>query len=422
MPGAPALFEAIELRGTRFRNRLWVPALTMFTVEARDGMPTPFHHVHLGGLALGGAGAIVAECTAVTPEGRVTPYDLGLWDDAQRDAWRPTTAFVRDQGVRIGIQLSHGGRKSSTGRSWDRVRGTVPVADGGWPVVGPSTVPYTGYAAPRELSTDEVRGIHRAFVAAGVRARDAGFEFVELHAAHGFLLHQFLSPLANTRDDEYGGSLHGRARLLLDVVRDLRAALGDGFPILVRFSATDWVPGGWTEQDTATTASWAVAAGADLFDVSTGGMVPDAEIPVFPGYQVGHAERLRAATGAPVGAVGLVTTADQAEAVVAEGRADVVFVGREFLRDPRFGLRAAAELGASIDYHPLPYHRAQHRPAPHHLPRKAHPCSTSVGSSATASVSTAGTGSGPATSATTSPTRSSSSTPPPRSSGPGSTS
>ncbi|PZE76596.1 NADH:flavin oxidoreductase/NADH oxidase [Curtobacterium sp. MCBD17_019] len=357
----PALFVPIRFRGVTFRNRLWVAPMTMFTAEDRDGMPSSFHHVHVAGLALSGAGAVIVENAAVAPGGRVTPQDIGLWNDDQWDAWRPTTAFAREYGARIGIQLGHGGRKASTARSWEPQAGTLPESAGGWQPVGPSAVPYAGYATPRALAADEIPGTVDAFVAAALRARDAGFEFVEFHAAHGFLLHQFLSPLANTRRDDWGGSLANRARLLLAVIRRTRAAVGDAFPLFVRVSATDWTPDGWDEDDTAIVTRWAVDAGADFFDVSTGGMVPDATIPVFPGYQVGFAERLRDATGVPVGAVGLITTPQQAEEIVAGGHADVALVGREFLRDPRFGLRAAVALGADIDYHPLPYHRAKHR-------------------------------------------------------------
>jgi 2,4-dienoyl-CoA reductase-like NADH-dependent reductase (Old Yellow Enzyme family) len=361
MTDAPALFQPIEFRGVRFRNRLWVAPMTMFAAEERDGMPTAFHHVHFAGLALSGAGAVVVENSAVTPDGRCTAQDVGLWNDAQAEAWIPTTSFARSQGVRIGIQIGHGGRKASIARSWEPQVGTIPASDGGWSSVGPSDVAYEGYAAPAALSVPEILALVDAFVAAGLRAERAGFEFIELHAAHGFLMHQFMSPIANTRTDEWGGSLENRCRFFLTIVRALREALGESYPIFVRFSATDWVDGGWDEDDTAVATRWAVEAGADFFDVSTGGMVPDAAIPVFPGYQVQFAERLRAATGAPVGAVGLILTAQQAEDVVASGSADVVLVGREFLRDPRFGLRAAVELGASIDYHPLPYHRAKHR-------------------------------------------------------------
>lgn len=361
VPADPALFRPLTLRGTTFRNRLWVAPMTLFLSESGDGLPSEFHRIHLGGLALGGAGAITTESTAVSPEGRATPQDVGIWNDAQRDAWKPIVAFAREQGARIGMQLGHGGRKASITRSWDPRGDTLPVAEGGWPTVGPSDVAYPGYDTPHALTLDEVRAMVDAFVAAAVRCQDAGFDFVELHAAHGFLIHQFLSPLANDRDDVYGGSFENRARFLIEIVEGIRAAVGESMPIVVRLSATDWVDGGWTEDDTARVAMLAVAAGADLFDVSTGGMVPDAVIPVFPGYQVDFASRLRASAGVRTGAVGLILSARAADEIVQSQQADVVYVGREFLRDPHFALRAAAELDASIDYYPQPYHRATYR-------------------------------------------------------------
>ncbi|AMM21912.1 oxidoreductase [Frondihabitans sp. PAMC 28766] len=355
----PALFRPITLRSTTFRNRLWVPSLTMFASEGRDGVPSPFHFVHLGGIAAGGAGAIITESTAVTPEGRVSPHDVGIWSDELRDAWIPIVEFAHSQGTMIGVQLGHGGRKSATNRSWEPQVGTIAPGEGGWLTVGPSAIAYEGYDVPRALTLDEVHATVAAFVDAARRSLEAGFDFVEIHAAHGFLIHQFLSPLSNRRRDEYGGSFENRARFFLEIVEGIRVATDDDFPIVVRVSATDWVEGGWDEEQTAAVARLAAAAGADFFDVSTGGLVPDAKIPVFPGYQVQFAERLREAAGVPTGAVGLILTAHQADDIVAAGRADVVFVGREFMRDPHFGLRAAAELGLRLDYHPLPYHRAR---------------------------------------------------------------
>lgn len=360
---APHLFDPITIRGMRFRNRLWIPSLTMFASEGRDGMPSEFHRVHLGALATGGPGAIITESTAVTSEGRVSPHDVGLWNDEQRDAWKPIVDFAHGQGVRIGVQLGHGGRKSSTARSWDPQVGTLQADDLGWPTVAPSAIACPGLDVPRALSVSEIEATVEAFVRAARRARDAGFDFVEVHAAHGFLIHQFLSPLSNSRTDGYGGSLANRARFLLEVVREIRATLGEAVPLLVRVSATDWVEGGWDEDDTATVVRWARDAGADFFDVSTGGLVPDAAIPVFPGYQVPFAARLRRAAGVPTGAVGIIVSPEQADEVIATEQADVVFVGREFLRDPHFGLRAAADLGIEIDYHPQPYHRARFRVA-----------------------------------------------------------
>lgn len=342
------LFRPITLRGVEFRNRLWVSPMCMYSCE--DGVVNDWHHVHLAQFASGGAGLVIAEATAVVPEGRISPRDAGLWNDAQRDAWRPVVDAIHARGAHAGIQLGHAGRKASTwwpfapGASTQH-RGSVPVEDGGWATEAPSAIAYDGYAQPVAMSTDRIAEIVAAFAAAARRAVDAGFDAVEVHAAHGYLLHQFLSPLSNQRDDEYGGSLENRARLTLDVVRAIRAEIGEGVPVLVRFSAQDSAPGGLEVDDVARAARWAQEAGADFFDVSSSGLVAYQQIAVGPGYQVPFAARIREATGAPVGAVGIITTGSQAEQVLAEDSADVVLAAREWLRDPHFGLRAAAELG-----------------------------------------------------------------------------
>jgi 2,4-dienoyl-CoA reductase-like NADH-dependent reductase (Old Yellow Enzyme family) len=295
----------------------------------------------------------------VSPEGRITPHDTGIWNDEQRDAWRPIADFVRSQGAVPGIQLAHAGRKASTYRPWASERGTVPRSHGGWQTVAPSPIAFDGYDVPRELSAGEVAGVVTAFRDAARRALDAGFEVLELHAAHGYLLHQFLSPLSNRRTDEYGGTLENRARLLLEVVRAVRAEAGEQVPVLVRFSATDWAPDGWDEHQTATVSAWAVAAGADFIDVSTGGLVAHQRLVLQPGYQVPFAHHVRTAAEVPASAVGLITEARQAAQIVESGRADAVMLGRELLRDPHFALRAADELGVDIDYWPSQYLRAR---------------------------------------------------------------
>jgi 2,4-dienoyl-CoA reductase-like NADH-dependent reductase (Old Yellow Enzyme family) len=355
-----ALFTPLTLRGTTFRNRLWVAPLCQYSVEQHDGIPTDWHLVHLGSFALGGAGLVMTEATAVSAEGRISPEDTGIWNDEQTDAWARVTAFIGSQGAVPGIQLAHAGRKASTWRPWSETQGTVPESDGGWQTVAPSAVAFRGYDVPRELAVDEITGVVADFAAAATRALRAGFGLLEIHAAHGYLLHQFLSPLSNTRTDEYGGSLENRARLLLDVVRSIREAVGDDIPLLVRFSATDWAEGGWDEQQTATVAGWAHDAGADLFDISTGGLVSGVRIPLSPGYQVPFAEFVHSTAGAPVSAVGLITQARQAEEVVESGRADAVMMGREMMRDPHFAWRAAAELGVELDYYPPQYLRAKY--------------------------------------------------------------
>jgi 2,4-dienoyl-CoA reductase-like NADH-dependent reductase (Old Yellow Enzyme family) len=354
-----ALFDPITIRDLTVRNRIWVSPMCQYSVEDEDGVATPWHLVHLGGFAKGGAGAVVVEATGVVPEGRITPQDLGLWNDEQRDAFRPIVDFVHAQGAAAGVQLAHAGRKASTFRTWAESRGSVPADQGGWTTVAPSAVAFDGYAEPRELATEDIRVVALAFAAAARRAVEAGFDLVEIHAAHGYLLHQFLSPLSNHRTDSYGGPLENRARALLEVVDAVRAEVGEGFPVVVRFSATDWVDGGLTLEETTQVARWAAEHGADLADVSTGGNVASAPIPVGPGYQVPHAAAIKRDAGIGTIAVGMISEAFQAEQIVATGQADVVMIGREFLRDPAFPLRAAAELGVSVDYEPQQYHRAR---------------------------------------------------------------
>ena len=352
-----ALFNPITVRNTTVRNRLWVAPMCQYSVEKRDGIPTDWHLVHLGALARGGAGAVFVEATAVVPEGRISPQDLGLWNDAQRDAFVPMVNFIHGQGAAAAIQLAHAGRKASTYRSWDPHRGTVPLDDGGWPTHAPSAIAYPGYARPEEMTAVQIAAVVTAFGAAARRAVQAGFDMVEVHAAHGYLLHQFLSPLSNTRTDNYGGSLANRARLLLEVVDAVRAAVGAAVPVVVRFSATDWIAGGWTVADTVSVARWAAGHGADLADISSGGNAP-AQIPVGPGYQVPFATAVRTGAGVPSIAVGLIDSPTQAENIIANAEADVVMMGRELLRDPHFPLRAAAALGVELPYAPQPYHRA----------------------------------------------------------------
>lgn len=354
-----ALFEPITIRDLTVRNRLWVSPMCQYSVEQQDGVPTAWHLVHLGGFAKGGAGAVVVEAAGVVPEGRITPQDVGLWNDEQRDAFRPIVDFLHAQGAAAGIQLAHAGRKASTYRPWNDVQGSVPASEGGWQTVAPSAEAFDGYATPRELEPEDIRVVALAFAAAARRAVEAGFDLVELHAAHGYLLHQFLSPLSNHRTDGYGGSLENRARALLETVDAVRAEVGEGFPVVVRFSATDWTDGGLTVDEVVQVARWAAEHGADLADVSTGGNVARAAIPVGPGYQVPFAETVRREAGIGTIAVGMISTAFQAEQVVATGQADVVMVGREFLRDPSFALHAAAELGVALDYEPQQYHRAR---------------------------------------------------------------
>lgn len=352
------LFQPITLRGLTVRNRLWVAPMCQYSVDARDGIATDWHLAHLGGLARGGAGVVMTEATAILPEGRISPEDLGIWNEEQQHALARIVDFIHGQGAAAGIQLAHAGRKASTFRPWAPERGTVPASEGGWEAFGPSAIAYPGYAVPTELSRAGIEGIVAAFADAARRARAAGFDVLEVHAAHGYLLHEFLSPLSNTRTDEYGGSLENRARVLLDSLDAVRAAVGDDVPLVVRFSATDWIDGGWTLDETQTVAQWVVEHGADALDVSSGGNAPTDAIPVGPGYQVPLATAVRSAADVPTIAVGLIDEPHQAEEIVATGLADIVMMGRELLRDPHFPLRAAAALGVDVDYVPAPYLRA----------------------------------------------------------------
>lgn len=347
------LFEPLTLRTTTFRNRVFVSPMCMYS--STEGMPGDWHLVHLGSRAVGGAGLVLTEATAVSPEGRISPQDAGIWNDEQAVAWARVTSFIRQHGSVPGIQLAHAGRKASCYRPWESASGTVPAAEGGWLTVGPSAVPFGRYAAPVALDDAGLLKVLADFEAATLRAVSAGFEVVEVHAAHGYLLHEFLSPLSNTRTDGYGGSFEGRTRLLLEVVERVRAVF-DG-PLLVRISATDWTEGGWTLDDSVRLAPLLAEGGVDLVDVSSGGLHHAQQIAVEPGFQVPFAEAVRAA-GIATGAVGLITESKQAEVIIATGQADVVLLARELLRDPHWPLRAATELGADITW-PAQYERAR---------------------------------------------------------------
>lgn len=328
--------------------------------SAVDGVVQEWHHTHLTQFASGGAGLIVAEATSVVPEGRISPRDAGIWSDEQQAAWAPIVQAIHDRGGLAGIQLAHAGRKASTWWPWAEQRGSVAAADGGWTTVAPSAVAFEGFDEPVALDGAGIDALVAAFGAAARRSLDAGFDVLELHSAHGYLLHQFLSPLSNLRTDEYGGSLENRARLLLRIVDSVRSVAGNEVPVFVRISATDHAEGGFTPSEAATVSGWAVEHGADLIDVSSGGLVAHQKIDVHPGYQVPLADTVRQGGRIPVTAVGLITAAEQAEQVLADGAADAIFAGREWLRDPHFGLRAAHELGDTVEWSPQ-YTRARWR-------------------------------------------------------------
>jgi 2,4-dienoyl-CoA reductase-like NADH-dependent reductase (Old Yellow Enzyme family) len=341
------LFSPLRVRATTFANRIGVSPMCQYS--AVDGVPNSWHLVHLGSRAIGGAGLVISEATAVQARGRISPQDAGIWTGAQVDAWRPITAFIREHGAVPAVQLAHAGFKASTHRPWDERSGLIPVEDGGWETVSSGAAAFgPGYPVPVALDAAGIAEVVSAFAESARRAVDAGFGAVEVHAAHGYLLHQFYSPVTNHRTDDYGGSLVNRMRLPIEVVSAVRAAVGDDIPVLVRISATDWVDEGWTGADSVLLAGSLGQAGADVIDCSTGGIVPHATIPVGPGYQVRFAEVIRRKADVRTAAVGMITDAGQAETVLTDGAADLVLLGRELLRDPYWPQHAARELGADV--------------------------------------------------------------------------
>lgn len=353
------LFEPLALRSMIIPNRVWMSPMCMYSAAADGpgtGVATDFHFAHLASRAVGGAGLVVVEATAVNPVGRITPHDLGLWNDSQRRALSRITGFLLAQGTVPVIQLAHAGRKASTAQPWLGGRAVAPEA-GGWRAVGPSAVPFGRYPVPSELTVSEIESVVDDFAAAAHRALAAGFRAVEIHGAHGYLIHSFLSPYSNRRTDSYGGSFENRVRFALEVVDAVREVWPAELPLFFRASATDWIDGGWSVDDSVRLAGLLKEHGVDLMDVSGGGMAPDARIPVGPAYQVPFAARIRAETGLPVAAVGLITEPKQAEDIVATGAADAVMLGRELLRNPYWPLHAARELGVEPDW-PNQYARA----------------------------------------------------------------
>jgi len=355
----PHLLEPLTLRSVWIRNRIAMSPMCQYSSEARDGMPGIWHLQHLGARAVGGAGLILTEATAVEPRGRISLQDTGLWDDAQARAWRPIVDFIAAQGAVPGMQLAHAGRKAATHRPWEggHALADEELDDGvhapaDLEPVGPSAVPYhENSRIPHALDLDGLEELRLAWAAAARRALAAGFQVIELHMAHGYLLHSFLSPLANHRDDAYGGDLEGRMRFPLEVTAAVRAAWPAELPLLVRVSATDWAPGGWDIDQTVTFATRLRGLGVDLVDTSGGGLVPLAALglpdpPLVPGYLVPFAERIRREAGVATAAVGLITTPEDADAVVARGQADLVMLGRALLRDPYWPLHTARVLGA----------------------------------------------------------------------------
>lgn len=328
----PHLFSPFQLRDVTARNRLWIAPMCMYSVFAEDGVPTDWHLVHLGSRAVGGAGLIIVEATAVEPRGRISAQDVGLWNDAQAAAFQPIVRFLKEHGSVPAIQLAHAGRKAG-----------VPES------IGPSPLPFSAdYRTPHEMTLADIGQVIDAFQQAARRALAAGFQVVEIHSAHGYLLHEFLSPISNHRADSYGGSFEKRTRLLLEVVRAVRVVWPERLPLLVRISASDWLPGGWDVDQSVALARLLKDEGVDLVDCSSGGISPEQQVQLGPGYQVPFAERIRQEAGIATGTVGLITEARQADAIVREGRADAVLIARQSLRDPYWPLRAARELGMDL--------------------------------------------------------------------------
>ena len=360
----PLLFQPFNLRNLHVRNRLWVAPMCQYSAAsagAATGVPTDWHLAHWAALSRGGAGLVVVEATGVTPEGRISPKCLGLWNDTQEAAFARCLPIAKAHGARFGIQLGHAGRKGSTYPALPgQPSGLVPEEAGGWLPVAPSAIPFAeGFGTPHELSTEEVREVAAAFRMAADRAVRAGFDFIEIHGAHGYLLHEFLSPRSNRRTDEFGGSPENRARLIREIVRGIRADHPE-LPIIVRISGEEWVPGGFDVEPAAQLVGWLAEDGADLIDASSGGNSADQRIPIGPSYQVRIAERLRA-EGLPVGAVGLITTAEQAEGILASGQADVISIARPALTNPHLPLEWAHTLRApnAAELVPPQYARAR---------------------------------------------------------------
>ena len=353
---ATKLFSTLKLRSLEFRNRIFVSPMCQYS--ATEGVPNDWHFVHLGSRAVGGASLVIAEATAVTPEGRISPGDLGIWNDEQVKAFQRITSFISAQGAIPGIQLAHAGRKASMPVQWIDQK-VLNTDQGGWQTVAPSPIPFDdGYSNPHELSIMEIGEVVRKFSEAAHRALMAGFKVIEIHMAHGYLLHEFLSPLSNQRRDEFGGPLKGRMKFPIQVAHAVRTIWPSDLPVFVRISATDWTDGGWDLQQSIEFARQLKETGVDLVDCSSGGNIRGAKIPVASGYQIPFASAIRKETGMPTGAVGLITEPRQAEEILQRGEADAIVMARAFLRDPYWPLHAAQELSADIPW-PIQYVRAK---------------------------------------------------------------
>ena len=351
------LFTPLKIRNVELKNRIAVSPMCQYS--SNDGFPTDWHLVHLGSRAVGGAGLVFTEATAVSPEGRISPDDAGIWNDEQVNAYKRITSFIKSQNSIPGIQLAHAGRKASTYSPW-KGKGKVPNESGGWQTLAPSPVPFAdNFPEPKEMSEEDIKLVINQFNQAAMRSIGAGFEVIELHFAHGYLAHEFLSPLSNQRADKYGGSIENRCRFAIEIAKSVRETIPDGMPLFARISSIDWIEGGWDINQSVQLAKWLKDAGVDLIDCSSGGNIPYAKIPLAPGYQIPFSEKIKKETGVLTGGVGLITTAEQAEEIISSGKADIVLLARQMLREPYFALHAAKKLNVELKDFPNQYLRSK---------------------------------------------------------------
>jgi 2,4-dienoyl-CoA reductase-like NADH-dependent reductase (Old Yellow Enzyme family) len=351
------LFSALKIGNIELKNRIAVSPMCQYS--SINGFPTDWHLVHLGSRAVGGAGLIFTEATSVSPEGRISPDDAGIWNDEQANAYKRITSFIKSQNSVPGIQLAHAGRKASTYSPWKGI-GEIKIKDGGWKTLAPSPNPFAdNFPLPKEMTEEDIKLVIDQFSQAAKRSIDAGFEVIELHFAHGYLLHEFYSPISNKRKDKYGGVLENRCRFAIEIAKSVRKVIPDGIPLFARISSTDWTEGGWDIEQSVQLAKWLKDAGVDLIDCSSGGNVPKAKIPMAPGYQIPFSERIKKETGILTGGVGLITTAEQAEEIISSGKADIVLLARQMLREPYFALHVAKKLNVELKDFPKQYLRSK---------------------------------------------------------------
>ena len=351
------LFSPLKIRNIELKNRIVVSPMCQYS--SINGVPTDWHLVHLGSRAVGGTGLILTEATAVSPEGRISPDDAGIWNDEQTKAYKRIISFIKSQHSVPGIQLAHAGRKASTYSPW-KGKGEVKVENGGWQTMAPSPIPFAdNYPRPKEMNQEDIELVIHQFTKAAMRSIDAGFEVIELHFAHGYLVHEFYSPISNHRKDKYGGTLENRCRLAIEISKSVREVIPNGIPLFVRISSTDWTDGGWDIDQSVQLTKWLKNVDADLIDCSSGGNVPNAKIPLAPGYQIPFSERIKREIGILTGGVGLITTSEQAEEIISHEKADIVLLARQMLREPYFAINAAKKLNVNLKDFPNQYLRSK---------------------------------------------------------------